>query len=197
MSREYTAEDITWATRRLDIAMTSLMVALSRAVGISVNRFEPTNVVQALRTGVVDSVQVVYNLFDRSAADELFAICRELGVAVIVRVPFDEGSLTGTLTPNTTWPDGDFRNTYFAPDRLKETCRRVDLVREDVPHGMSMAELAMRFILSNQDVTTIIPGMRRPRHVDANLATADGVALEPALLDRLERHRWDRVSTVA
>jgi aryl-alcohol dehydrogenase-like predicted oxidoreductase len=170
---------------------------LVRAVGISINRFEPTNVVQALRTGVVDSVQVVYNLFDRSAADELFPICRELGVAVIVRVPFDEGSLTGTLTPDMTWPEGDFRNSYFAPDRLRETCRRVDLVRDDLPPGMTMAELAMRFVLSNQDVTTIIPGMRRPRHVDANLATSDGDGLPPALLDRLKRHRWDRVSTVA
>ena len=170
---------------------------LVRAVGISINRFEPTNVVQALRTGLVDSVQVVYNLFDTSAADELFPICRELGVAVIVRVPFDEGSLTGAMTPDTTWPEGDFRNSYFAPERLLETCRRVDLVREDLPPGMSMAELAMRFVLSNQDVTTIIPGMRRPRHVDVNLATSDGAALEPALLDRLKRHRWDRVSTVA
>lgn len=130
-------------------------------------------------------------------ADELFPICRELDVAVIVRVPFDEGSLTGTLTPETTWPEGDFRNSYFAPDRLRETCRRVDLVREDLPPGMSMPELAMRFILSNQDVTTIIPGMRRLRNVDANLSVSDGAGLPPALLDRLKRHRWDRVSTVA
>ena len=170
---------------------------LVRAIGISINRFEPTNVVQALRTGVVDSVQVVYNLFDRGAQDDLFAICRELGVAVIVRVPFDEGSLTGTLTPDTTWPDGDFRNSYFAPDRLKETCRRIDLVREDLPDGMSMADMAIRFILCNQDVTTIIPGMRRPKHVDANLAVSDGQGLPPAVLERLARHRWDRVSTVA
>ena len=169
---------------------------LVRAIGISVNRFEPTNVIQALRTGVVDSVQVVYNLFDQGAADELFPVCRELGVAVIARVPFDEGSLTGTLTPDTTWPAGDFRNIYFAQDRLTETCRRVDVVREDVPAGTSMPELALRFILSNQDVTTIIPGMRRPRHVDANLLASDGIALGPGLLDRLTRHRWDRVSNV-
>lgn len=169
---------------------------LVRAVGISINRFEPTNVVQALRTGVVDSVQVVYNLFDTSAADALFPICRELGVAVIARVPFDEGSLTGTLTPDMTWPDGDFRNSYFAPERLKETCRRVDLVREDLPAGLSMAEMALRFILCTQDVTTIIPGMRRLKHVDANLAASDGASLPQALQDRLKRHRWDRISTV-
>lgn len=187
------ASDDRWQRAADDLKREGLV----RAVGISINRFEPTNVLQALRTGVVDSVQVVYNLFDRGAADELFPICRELGMAVIVRVPFDEGSLTGTLTPDTTWPAGDFRSSYFAPDRLRETCRRVDLIREDVPPRMSMAELSMRFIVSNQDVTTIIPGMRRPCHVDANLATSDGAALEPALLARLERHRWDRVSTVA
>ncbi len=165
---------------------------LVRAVGISVNRWEPTNVIKALRTGVVDSVQVVYNLFDQSAADELFPICRELGVAVIVRVPFDEGSLTGTLTADMTWPEGDFRNVYFPPEKLCEACRRVDLVREDLPAGMSMPELALRFVLSNQDVTTIIPGMRRPRHVDANLAASDAGSLPPALLERLKRHRWER-----
>ena len=170
---------------------------LVRSIGISVNRFESANVIQALRTGVVDCVQVVYNLFDRGAEDELFPICRELGVAVIARVPFDEGSLTGTLSPETTWPEGDFRNSYFGGDKLAETCRRVDLVREDLPEGMTMPELALRFILSNQDVTTIIPGMRRPRHVEANLAVGDGQPLPEALMDQLRRHRWGRVSTVA
>jgi aryl-alcohol dehydrogenase-like predicted oxidoreductase len=169
---------------------------LVRAVGISINRFEPTNAIAALRTGLIDSVQVVYNVFDQSAADDLFPVCRDLGVAVIARVPFDEGSLTGTLTPDTTWPEGDFRNIYFAPDRLRETVRRVDLVRQDLPADMSMPELALRFILSNQDVTTIIPGMRRLRHVDANLAASAAGPLDPGLRDRLRRHRWDRVSNV-
>ncbi len=186
------ADDDRWQRAADDLKREGLV----RAIGISLNRLEPTNVVKALRTGVVDSVQVVYNIFDASAADELFAVCRELGVAVIVRVPFDEGSLTGTLTPDMTWPEGDFRNSYFAPDRLRETCRRVDLLREDVPAGMTMAEMALRFVLSNQDVTTIIPGMRRPKHVEANLATSDGAGLPGALRDRLKRHRWDRISTV-
>jgi aryl-alcohol dehydrogenase-like predicted oxidoreductase len=186
------ADDERWQRAADDLKREGLV----RAIGISVNRLEPTNVVKALRTGVVDSVQVVYNIFDASAADELFAACRELGVAVIVRVPFDEGSLTGTLTPDMTWPEGDFRNSYFAPERLRETCRRVDLLREDLPAGMPMAEMALRFVLSNQDVTTIIPGMRRPRHVEANLATSDGAGLPGALRDRLKRHRWDRISTV-
>ena len=187
------ATDDRWQRAAADLKSEGLV----RAVGISINRFEPTNVIKALGTGIVDSVQVVYNVFDQSAEDELFPACRELGVAVIVRVPFDEGSLTGTLTPTTTWPEGDFRNTYFGGDRLAETCRRVELVREDLMDGMPMPEMALRFILSNQDVTTIIPGMRRPKHVEANLAVADGGVFPPALLDRLKRHRWDRVSTVA
>lgn len=165
---------------------------LVRAFGISLNRWEPTSAFKALKTGLIDSVQVVYNIFDQDAADELFPVCRELNVGVIVRVPFDEGSLTGTLTPETTWPDGDFRNIYFAEPKLRETLRRVELVKEDLPAGMPPAELALRFILSNPDISTIIPGMRRPRHVDANIASSDGKPLNPETLSRLARHRWDR-----
>jgi aryl-alcohol dehydrogenase-like predicted oxidoreductase len=165
---------------------------LVRAVGISVNRWEPTSAFKAFRTGLIDSVQVVYNIFDQDAADELFPMCRELGIAVIVRVPFDEGSLTGTLTPDTVWPAGDFRNIYFAPEKLRETLRRVEPVKEDVPAGMTLPELALRFILANPDVATVIPGMRRPAHVDANLAVSDGKSLNPETLRRLARHRWDR-----
>ena len=164
---------------------------LVRAVGISVGRANPSDVLRAVRAGVIDSVQVVYNLLDQRAEDELLPACREMGVAVIARVPFDEGSLTGTLTPETTWPEGDFRNSYFRPDLLPEVCQRVDAIKSDLPDDMTLPELALRFILSNQDVTTIIPGMRRPRHVDANLATADGQALAPDLLAHLRRHRWD------
>jgi aryl-alcohol dehydrogenase-like predicted oxidoreductase len=83
---------------------------LVRAFGISVNRREPANVLAALRTGLIDSVQVVYNIFDQSAEDELFPYCQEHGIAIIARVPFDEGSLAGTLTRDSKWPDGDWRN---------------------------------------------------------------------------------------
>lgn len=165
---------------------------LARAIGISLNRWEPASAFKAFKTGLVDAVQVVYNIFDQDAADELFPMCRELGIGVIVRVPFDEGSLTGTLTPGQRWPDGDFRNVYFAPEKLRETLRRVDLVKEDLPPGMSMAELSLRFILAHPDVSTIIPGMRRAKHVDANLAVSDGKSLSPETLARLGRHRWHR-----
>jgi aryl-alcohol dehydrogenase-like predicted oxidoreductase len=182
------ADDDRWQRAVTDLKNEGLV----RAFGISVNRWEPTSAFKAFRTGLIDSVQVVYNIFDQDAADELFPMCRELGIAVIVRVPFDEGSLTGALAPGTVWPDGDFRNIYFTPEKLRETLRRVDLVQEDVPAGMTMAELALRFILASRDVSTIIPGMRRPAHVDANIAASDGKSLNPETLRRLARHRWDR-----
>ena len=165
---------------------------LIRGFGISVNRWEPANILRALDTGLVDSVQVVYNLFDQDPEDELFPACAERGVAVIARVPFDEGSLTDTLRRGMTWPEGDWRNLYFTPEWLDAILDRVDRLRPDVPVGMTMADLALRFILESPDVSTIIPGMRRVRHVEANLAVSDGRRLDPALLDRLRRHRWKR-----
>lgn len=169
---------------------------LIRAFGISVNRWEPANVLAALRTGLVDSVQVVYNVFDQNPEDELFPACRELGVAVIARVPFDEGSLTGTLRRGMTWPAGDWRNLYFTPDRLDETLDRVDAVSRDVPPGMTLPDLALRFILGNPDVTTVIPGMRRPAHVEANVAASGAPPLSAATRAALRRHRWVRTYVV-
>jgi aryl-alcohol dehydrogenase-like predicted oxidoreductase len=165
---------------------------LIRGFGISVNRWEPTNILRALQTKLVDSVQVVYNVFDQNPEDELFPMCRELGVAVIARVPFDEGSLTGTMTRDMTWPEGDWRNLYFPPDKLAAILDRVDALAPDVPAGMTMAELALRFILANPDVSTIIPGMRRIRNVEANLGVSDGRALGADVVARLRRHRWVR-----
>lgn len=169
---------------------------LVRAIGISVNRWEPANVLRALETGLIDSVQVVYNIFDQNPEDELFPACRERGIAVIARVPFDEGSLTGTMTGDMTWPDGDWRNLYFTRDKLAATLARIDEVKKDIPTGMTLPELALRFILASPDVTTVIPGMRRIAHVDANLAAGDGVPLATAVVGRLRRHRWDRTYVV-
>ncbi len=165
---------------------------LVRAIGISVNRWQATNVLQALETGLIDSVQVVYNIFDQAPEDELFPYCQAHGIAVIARVPFDEGSLTGTLTPDSKWPDGDWRNTYFTPAHLAETLARVERLLPLVPEGMDLPELALRFILEHPAVSTTIPGMRRPRHVERNLAASDGVPLPPRLRDALRTHRWDR-----
>jgi aryl-alcohol dehydrogenase-like predicted oxidoreductase len=165
-----------------------------RAFGISVNRWEPHNVLRALETGLIDTVQVVYNLFDRSAEDVLFPACQRDGIAVIARVPFDEGSLTGTLRADSRWPEGDWRNTYFSPAHLAETLPRVDAVRRDADAaGMSLPELALRFILAHPAVTTTIPGMRRPRHVEANLGVSDRPSLPAESVSRLRAHRWNRV----
>src|SRR5262245_33696142 len=169
---------------------------LIRAFGISVNRWEPANVLQALDTGLVDSVQVVYNVFDQAPEDHLLPYCRQHNIAVIARVPFDEGSLTGTLTADSRWPDGDWRNIYFSKDNLKETLARVGRLKPLVPDGMDLPELALRFILENPDVSTTIPGMRRPRNVDRNLAASDGQRLPWRLHDALRAHRWDRSAVI-
>jgi aryl-alcohol dehydrogenase-like predicted oxidoreductase len=166
-----------------------------RAAGVSVNRWEPANVVETLRTGLVDAVQVIFNIFDQSPQDELFPVCRELNVAVIARVPFDEGTLTGNLTKTSRWPQGDWRNTYFVPENLAQSVDRAEALRPLVPAGMTMPELALRWILADEAVSTIIPGMRKVKHVDANLAASDGRPLGPDLLDRLTAHRWDRTPT--
>jgi aryl-alcohol dehydrogenase-like predicted oxidoreductase len=165
---------------------------LIRAFGISINRWEPENVLRALDTGLVDAVQVVYNVFDQNPEDRLFPACLERNIAVIARVPFDEGSLTGTLTRDTRWPDGDFRNLYFFPEHLEETLRRVDRLREDVPAGVTMPELALRHILQHPAISTVIPGMRKRRHVEQNLGASDGKRLPETVMASLRRHRWDR-----
>ncbi|MGH7447995.1 MAG: aldo/keto reductase [Longimicrobiales bacterium] len=166
------------------------------AVGISINRWEPWNALRTLRTGLIDAVQVIYNIFDQSPEDELFPLCRELDVAVIARVPFDEGSLTGALTAESRWPEGDFRNTYFVPENLVPTVARVHALAEDLPSDLTHAELALRFILSNPDVSVTIPGMRSPAHVRSNIATSDAGALPDALMEALRGHRWDRTPTL-
>ena len=164
-------------------------------VGISINRWEPWNALESLRTGQIDAVQVIYNIFDQAPEDELFPLCQELNIGVIARVPFDEGSLTGTLTKTTSWPEGDWRNSYFVPENLAASVARADALKPLLPAGMTLPELALRFILSNLTVSTIIPGMRKPGNVRANLAASDGVGLPADLLEHLRAHRWDREPT--
>ena len=166
-----------------------------RAVGISINRWEPWNGVRAVRSGMIDAVQVIYNIFDQNPEDELFPACREMDVAVIARVPFDEGSLTGTLTLDSKWPQGDWRNTYFVPENLKASVERAERLKTLLPAGMTMPEMALRFILNNPVVSTIIPGMRRLRHVESNLAASDAGPLPATLHTALRAHRWERTPT--
>jgi aryl-alcohol dehydrogenase-like predicted oxidoreductase len=168
---------------------------LTRAIGISINRWEPWNGVQTLRTGLIDAVQVIYNIFDQAPEDELFPVCRELNIGVIARVPFDEGSLTGVLTKTSTWPKGDFRNLYFAKENLEPTVDRVDQLKNLIGGSMTLPELALRFILSNDDVHVVIPGMRKAAHVLSNVAASNAGPLDPALSTRLRPYRWDRKPT--
>lgn len=164
-------------------------------IGVSVNRWEPSNVLDTLRTGHVDAVQVIYNIFDQSPEDELLPLCKELDIAVIARVPFDEGSLTGTMTESTRFPDGDFRSIYFGPENLGPTLARVGALRHDVPADTSMPELSLRFILADERVSAVIPGMRSIEHVRANIAASDAQPLEREVRDRMRAHRWDRTPT--
>lgn len=168
---------------------------LIKAMGVSINRWEPANAIRTLRTGLIDAVQVIYNIFDQAPEDELYPVCRELNVAVIARVPFDEGSLTGTLTKASTWPKTDWRSTYFVKENLDATVDHVDRLRPVVPADMDLPEMAIRFILSNRDVSTVIPGMRRTKNVRANIASSDRGALSTALLETLRAHRWNRTPT--
>ena len=166
-----------------------------RYFGLSLNRWEPENGIKALHTGLVDAVQVIYNIFDQAPEDELFPVCQELNIGVIARVPFDEGSLGGKMTLNTTFPKGDWRAGYFGPENLKETIKRVDELKTIVPPGMTLPEMALRFILSHPAVSTTIPGMRKPEHVRQNIAASDSGPLDKALLAELKKHRWDRKPT--
>jgi aryl-alcohol dehydrogenase-like predicted oxidoreductase len=169
---------------------------LIRAFGISVNRWDPDSVLSALETGLVDAVQVVYNVFDQSPEDALFPACQRRGTAVIARVPFDEGSLTGHLTREMRWPEGDWRNIYFSPERLRETLDRVDRLVPLVPEGHDLAGIALRFILQHPAVTTTIPGMRKLGHVDRNAAASAAGPLPDDLHRALRSHRWDRTTVL-
>ncbi|MGB6545682.1 MAG: aldo/keto reductase [Candidatus Acidiferrales bacterium] len=163
-----------------------------RAVGISINRWEPANGVRAVRAGVVDAVQVIYNIFDQNPEDELFPACRGKDVAVIARVPFDEGTLTGSITLESKWPKEDWRSTYFVPDNLKASVEHATALKPLLKDGMTLPEMALRFILNNSDVATIIPGMRKLRNVEGNVAADEKGPLPVALHAELRKHRWVR-----
>jgi aryl-alcohol dehydrogenase-like predicted oxidoreductase len=166
-----------------------------RAVGTSVNRWEPDNSLEALKTGRIDAVQVIYNVFDQAPDDHLFPLCKKLNIGVIARVPFDEGTLTGKLTKDTIFPKNDWRSTYFVPENLMASVERADSLKPLVPKGMTLTDVALRFILTNDIVSTTIPGMRKETHVRANIAASDGTKLPQGLLTELKKHRWDRTPT--
>jgi len=192
----HTWEDLWLDDERIPSAIEKLRSSGKvRAIGLSLNRWEPANGIRAVRTGRIDAVQVIYNIFDQNPEDELFPACREKDVGIIARVPFDEGSLTGTLTLNSKWPWRDWRNSYFVPENLKASVARADALKPLLPDGMTMPEMALRFILNNPDVHTTIPGMRKRKHVESNLAASNQGPLPADLHAKLRTHRWVRTPT--
>lgn len=164
-----------------------------RFFGVSINDHEPDSALELVRSGRVDTVQVIYNIFDQSPEDRLFQACADSDVGVIARVPFDEGSLTGKVTPETEFPPGDWRNLYFKGDRKKQVHERVQRLLPLLgDEAKSLPELALRFCLHHTAVSTVIPGMRTTRHVTANTGVSDKGPLPEKLVERLRPHRWIR-----
>jgi aryl-alcohol dehydrogenase-like predicted oxidoreductase len=160
--------------------------------GLSLNRWEAENGIKALHTGLVDAVQVIYNIFDQAPEDKLLPLCQELNVGVIARVPLDEGSLGGRMTLKTRFPKTDWRSGYFGPENLANTIQRVEKLKAILPAGMTLPEMSLRFILSHPAVSTTIVGMRTAEHVRENVSASDAGPLDAALLSKLKKHRWDR-----
>ena len=167
-----------------------------RFFGVSINDLQPSNAVRLIETGAVDTVQVIYNVFEQAPEDELLAACGRNDVGVIARVPFDEGSLTGRLTADSTFPEGDFRNDYFSGERsLDKVDARVQAILKDL--GISREELpevALRYVLSRPEVSTVIPGMRSVGNVERNAAVGDGSGLDDETVQALKAHRYDHAS---
>ena len=162
-------------------------------VGVSTPEFDQNSVIDLMRGGWVDSVQVIYNLFDQEPAAELLDVAQECGVGVIVRVAFDEGALTGRFTPDTKFAPDDFRAKYFEGDRLGRAVTRAEAVRADLAGtGYTLAQAALKFVLAHPAVSTVIPGMRTVAQAGANCGVSDLPAMPAALVQKLHRHNWRR-----
>ncbi|WP_315094124.1 aldo/keto reductase [uncultured Cellulomonas sp.] len=164
-----------------------------RFFGVSINDYQPENALELVRSGTVDTVQVIYNAWHQQPEEQLLPACAEHGVGVIVRVALDEGGLTGRITAGSTFPEGDFRNTYFGGDRPAQVEQHVDaLVAELGVTTGELPDLALRYVLDHPAVSTVIAGMRTVRNVERNAATSDGRRLTEAQREVIRRHRWER-----
>ena len=161
--------------------------------GISINAHAPETALRAFADPLFSVAQVIYNIFDRSPEAELFPLAREKNLGIIVRVPFDEGTLSGAVRADTVFPAGDWRHRYFRGDRRKEAAEHADALAGFLgAEAKTLPELALRFVLSHPAVSTVIPGMRRVEHARANAAVSDGRLLSPGLLERLKAHAWSK-----
>ena len=165
-----------------------------RAFGISINDHQPDTALGIIEAGLIDAVQVIYNIFDQTPERNLFPACIKHNIGVLVRVPFDEGSLAGRINEATTFPEGDFRNQYFRGDRKKQVAERVAALVRDLELGdaTDLPTVALRFCLSHPAVSTVIPGMRSISSVESNVSASAQGPLPPATLEILRRHAWDR-----
>ena len=162
-----------------------------RAVGVSLSDHDPDSGLSIIRTGLIDTVQVIYNIFDQLPENQLLPLCRDQNVGVLARVPLDEGGLSGHLDEHTKFPRGDFRDWYFRGDRKKQVVEHVNALRKDLGDD-NLPEVALRFCLSHPAVSTVIPGMRTRHHAESNAAASDLGALPPETLAALKHHAWDR-----
>lgn len=164
-----------------------------RAVGISINDHQPDSALEIVKTGVIDTVQVIYNIFDQSPERNLFPLAQEHNIGVLARVPLDEGALTGTVNEKTEFPKGDFRGWYFRGNRKSEVVEHVDRLQADLK-GVpgKLAEIALRFCLSHPAVSTVIPGMRRVSTVESSCGVSAAGALDGSVLQKLRGHAWDK-----
>jgi aryl-alcohol dehydrogenase-like predicted oxidoreductase len=161
--------------------------------GVSINDYQPENAIKLIETGAVDTVQVIYNIFEQSPEDKLFPACELHDVGVIVRVALDEGGLTGKITPYTTFEEGDFRSNYFRGDRKELVYERVQKIAFDLDITLEQtAEIALRYVLSHPAVSTVIPGMRSVENVERNCKIGDGRGLSAEMVTKLKAHRWAR-----
>jgi aryl-alcohol dehydrogenase-like predicted oxidoreductase len=164
-----------------------------RFFGVSINDHQPENALRLGASGKVDTFQVIYNIFDQSPEEQLFPFCQKNNIGVIVRVPFDEGALTGSITTESTFPPGDFRDKYFRGDRKGQVVDRVDKLKQLLgTEAAVLPELALRFTLSHPAISTVIPGMRTVRNVESNCAVSVGRTLSDKLRAELKNHRWER-----
>jgi aryl-alcohol dehydrogenase-like predicted oxidoreductase len=177
----------------LEILQTLKKEGKIRAVGVSTPEHDQNSVIELMRKGLLDTVQVIYNIFEQEPAAELLPVAQETNTGVIVRVAFDEGSLTGKFTVGTKFRKNDFRNRYFAGDRLQRTVERVQSIKADVgPTGLSMAQVALKYVLMHPAVGSVIPGIRSVAQAEANTAVSDLDELPEDLMLKLRDHAWRR-----
>jgi len=162
-------------------------------VGVSTPEHDQNAIIELMQNGVIDVAEVIFNIFEQEPAAELLPVAAECDVGIIIRVAFDESALTGKLTKDTKFEEGDFRNVYFSGDRLARTVDRVEKIRQDIGDtDLTLADIALKFALDQEGVSTVIPGIRNKWQAEADIAVSDLPPLAPDLVGKLRKHLWNR-----